>query len=114
MRKLVVVLVLLVAGSAHAQSLSPMDVDQNLQALARYQGGHVFDCLSRRAVRYPTDNSATALEDCDVPDQFAPGAIAFMAGQTWSNGSAWVDQHCKPLDGGGYRCEWHGATAVFH
>lgn len=104
---------MLTAASAHAQALSPAAVSQNLRALQSYHNGELFKCLTRQSNRFPSDNTASALEDCDVPDDLAAGAIAFMAGQSWSNGSAWVDQHCKPTDGGGYRCEWHGVTEAF-
>jgi hypothetical protein len=104
---------MLTAASAHAQSLPAAAIDANLHALQGYRSGQVINCLARQSVRFPADNSATALEDCDVPDEYAAGAVAFMAGRAGSNGSAWVDRHCKAIEGGGYRCEWHGVTEAF-
>jgi hypothetical protein len=93
----------------------PADLGSATNALMQYDGGKVFRCLNQRVVLAAQSDpslSATALEYCQVPNSLAVGAINFMGHQSWSIGSAWVDQHCTPLVGG-YRCEWGGTWARF-
>jgi hypothetical protein len=72
-----------------------------------------FKCLTDRMRLWPSDRTATVLEDCLVSPLFAREAINIMVRAYTNIVTQWSDKHCT-VSLGGQSCTWAGLTLRFY